>query len=61
MWVAELEEVVPVLLVELCQRCEDEDRLFVLYWRARVGHIVHVVMHDGRRGLWSVCFGLAER
>jgi len=60
-WVAELEEVVPVLLVELCQRCEDEDRLFVLDWRARVGHIVHVVMHDGRRGLWSVCFGLAER
>ena len=59
--VAELQQVFPVAVVEARQRCEDQDGLVVLHRGARGCDIVHVVMHDGRRGLWSVRFGLAER
>jgi hypothetical protein len=47
MWVTELGQIVPVFLVEACQRREDQDRLLILDRRPRGRQVVHVVVYDG--------------
>lgn len=46
--VAQLDEVVPVLLVEARERCEDQHALAVADWVGCGGDIVHVVVDDRR-------------
>lgn len=41
-------EVVPVLLVESCEWCEDQDCLSVLNWIGGCGHVVHQVVYYWR-------------
>lgn len=62
MWVVELEQIVPVALVEAGQRREDEDSLAVFYRGARRRDVVELVPNDGRRDTFSILAGsrLAE-
>lgn len=49
------QKVVPVLLVELRQGSEDQNRLLVCYGIAGTGDVVHMVMHHWRRYPLAIC------
>lgn len=50
MRIGQLAEIVPVLLIETCEGCEDQHGLAIPNGIGGGGDIVHVIVHDRRRG-----------